>query len=85
MDFQAWHKLGKDNHSIVADPLLNDPQNLDFHFKSLKVAKKIGFVPFDYARAGVYGSEDWKNLAKLDPDLMKKYDIAVIRNAKKGY
>jgi len=84
MDFNAWQKLGKDRHSVLADPLFTDPLNLDFHFKSLKVAKNIGFVPFDYTAAGVYGTEEWKNQSMLDPDLMKKYDIAVVRNAKKG-
>ncbi|MCL6103819.1 MAG: right-handed parallel beta-helix repeat-containing protein, partial [Bacteroidetes bacterium] len=61
--FREWQKLGKDQHSLVADPLFKDPRNLDFHFKSLKVARKIGFVPFDYAKAGVYGEEEWKKLA----------------------
>jgi hypothetical protein len=39
--------------------------------------KKIGFKPFDSSQAGVYGSDDWKNLAKFDPELAKKYDAAV--------
>jgi hypothetical protein len=84
MDFSAWQKLGRDLHSVVADPLFKDPINLDFHFKSLKVAKKIGFVPFDYSRAGVYGEEVWKNLSKLDPELLRKFDEAVVRNSSKG-
>lgn len=76
MNFSAWQKLGKDRHSMVADPLFKYPQNFDFHFKSLKVAKKIDFVPFDYSKAGVSGEEEWKNLAKLDPGLMRKFDEA---------
>ncbi|MCL4482068.1 MAG: right-handed parallel beta-helix repeat-containing protein, partial [Bacteroidetes bacterium] len=82
--FREWQKLGKDRHSLVADPLFKDPQNLDFHFKSLKVARKIGFVPFDYTKAGVYGEEEWKKLAELDPGLMKKFDKAVVKNNWKG-
>ena len=84
LDFAAWQKLGKDHHSLVADPLFKDPQNLDFHLKSLKVARKIGFVPFNYTKAGVYGDQDWKNLAKLDPASMKKFDAAVVKNTWKG-
>lgn len=80
LNFSAWQKLGKDQHSLVADPLFTDPLNLDFHFKSLKVAGKIGFVPFDYTKAGVYGDENWKNLAKLDPALMRRFEVAVIKN-----
>lgn len=39
-----------------------DPENFDFRLKSLSVARKIGFVPFDYSQAGVYGSDEWKTL-----------------------
>ena len=81
IDFIAWQKLGKDQHSLVANPLFVDPQNLDFHFKSLKVAKKIGFVPFDYTKAGVYGDQVWTKKAILDPDLMRKFDEAVVKNS----
>lgn len=82
--FSEWQKAGKDPHSIIADPLFVDPQNLNFHFKSMKVAKKIGFMPFDYEKAGVYGDENWKNLAKLDPSLIKSFDEAVVKNSYKG-
>jgi len=34
--------------------------------KSRATARKIGFKPFDATAAGVYGTEDWKNLAILD-------------------
>ncbi len=84
MNFKEWQKKGKDQHSIVADPLFVDPQSLDFHFKNLKVAQKIGFKPFEYTTAGVYGDMDWKNLAKLEPGLIKKFDEAVLRNSYKG-
>lgn len=84
MSFAGWQKAGKDLHSVVADPLFVDPHNLDFHFKSRKVAKKIGFAPFDYGKAGVYGDESWKDLAKLDSSLIKSFDDAVIKNSWKG-
>ena len=51
--FAEWQKLGKDRNSIVADTLFIDPENLDFHFRSTRVACKIGFTPFDYSKSGV--------------------------------
>lgn len=62
--------MGRDLHSIVADPLFEDPENYDFRFRKRAVARKIGFVPFDYSRAGVIGSEDWKAKATVSPNWM---------------
>ena len=75
--FKDWQKSGKDIHSKISDPLFVDPSHLDFHFKNLSVAKKIKFIPFDYSKAGVYGSEEWKKLAELDQDLVKEFDKRV--------
>lgn len=72
--FSDWKKLGKDKHSIIANPLFKDPENFDFRFKSIRIAKKIGFKPFDYSKAGVYGSQEWKNKALLSKDLERKFD-----------
>jgi hypothetical protein len=76
--FADWQKSGKDVHSVIADPLFVDPAGFDFHFKKLSVAKKIKFVPFDYSRAGVYGSDEWKNLALFDKNLSDKFDETVL-------
>jgi hypothetical protein len=43
------------------------------------VANKIKFVPFDYSRAGVYGSEEWKKKAEFDPELGKEFDKVVAK------
>ncbi len=51
---------------------------MDFHFKNLSVARKINFIPFDYSKAGVYGSEEWKKLAELDKDLVREFDERVL-------
>ena len=75
--FAEWKKSGKDIHSIIADPLFVNPSTFDFHLKKNSVAKRIGFVPFDYSAAGVYGSEEWKNLAKFDAGLEIKFDNIV--------
>jgi hypothetical protein len=72
--FDEWQKSGKDLHSIIADPQFVNPEAFDFHFKNLKVTRKIKFVPFDYSKAGVYGSEAWKQLADFDPILSEKFD-----------
>jgi hypothetical protein len=75
--FTEWQKSGKDQHSVIADPIFVNPAAFDFHFKSQSVVKKIKFTPFDYSKAGVYGSEEWKKMAEFDKDLEKKFDDIV--------
>ncbi len=75
--FAEWQKSEKDQHSVIADPMFVDPAAFDFHFKNQSVAKKIKFKPFDYSKAGVYGSEEWKKLAQLDKELENKFDDIV--------
>jgi hypothetical protein len=77
--FKEWQKTGKDVHSVIADPLFVKPEAFDFHFKELSVARKIKFIPFDYSRAGVYGSDEWKKLAGFDPKLAKEFDDIVFK------
>ncbi len=75
--FKEWQKTGKDMHSTISDPLFVNPEAFDFHFKKASIAKKIKFNPFDYSRAGVYGSDEWKKLAEFDPSLTKNFDDTV--------
>jgi hypothetical protein len=72
--FKEWQKTGKDVHSVVLDPMFVDPSGFDFHLKSNSLARKIKFTPFDYSKAGVYGSQEWIELAKFDPGLAKEFD-----------
>lgn len=78
-DFEEFKRLKEDN-SIIADPLFNDPANDDYTFKSKRAIKKIGFEIFDYSKVGVYGSEAWINKAKLDEETLSRFrEAAAIR------
>ena len=59
---EEW--LAKDPGSIVADPLFVDPQNRDFRLLNNSPALALGFVPFDYSMAGVFGDEAWVQRAR---------------------
>ena len=69
IDFQGLtleerQERGWDLGSLIADPKFVDPDQYDFHLQPDSPAFKIGFQPFDYTQAGVYGEPEWLELAQ---------------------
>ena len=54
-----WQATGKDAGSIVADPGFIAPEKGNFRLRRGSPALKVGFKPFDYSNAGVYGASGW--------------------------
>jgi hypothetical protein len=77
LSFGEWKKLGRDKNSIIADPLFVDPVNYDFRFKNASIARKIKFKPFDDTQAGVYGSEEWKEKARISVELENEFNEVI--------
>jgi len=73
-DFSMWKASGKDKYSVIADPWFRNPYAGDFHFKRRHIIRKTGFVPFDYEKAGVYGTQEWKDLARFDPAMLLSFE-----------
>jgi Right handed beta helix region/GH141 insertion domain len=60
----TWAVPGRELGSVIADPLFVNAAKRDFHLRPNSPALKIGFKPFDYAQAGVYGDAAWRAEAK---------------------
>ncbi len=66
MTFEAWQASGRDTEGLAADPLFKNPARRDFRLKRGSPAAKIGFKPFDFSQAGVYGDRAWRRRATAD-------------------
>jgi hypothetical protein len=62
-DIAAWRKRGHDKKSLITDPKFVNPAKFDFRLQADSPAAKIGFKPFDFTKAGVYGDPAWRKLA----------------------
>jgi hypothetical protein len=62
-----WAVQGRELGSIIADPHFVDPERHDFRLLPDSPAFKIGFKPFDYSEAGVYGDAAWVAKARETP------------------
>lgn len=81
-EWKEWRKI-KDAHSVVANPCFKDARNDDFRFSSLKAVRRIGFTPFDASKAGVYGSEEWTDKARLDESVWEEFRQAALSRRNK--
>lgn len=78
--FKEWQKFRGEKHSVIADPMFTDAVNDDYSFRSMKNIRKIHFKKWDYTKVGVYGSDEWKNKAKMSDKLLKEFkEISGIR------
>jgi len=62
VSFAEWRELGRDQNSVVADPRFVDRDAGNFQLAENSPAAEIGFEPFDYGRAGLYGDPQWTGL-----------------------
>jgi len=65
-NFAEWQTLGRDTDGVIADPLFRNPGARDFRLRRGSPALKIGFQPFDFTRAGVYGDRSWRRRAQSE-------------------
>ena len=57
LGWEEWRKLGKDEHSLLADPLFRDAEKHDYRLKANSPALKLGFKPIPVEKIGPYQDE----------------------------
>lgn len=64
---EEWQALGREKGTLICDPGFVNAAKRDFRFRTQEAARRIGFVPFDASRAGVYGPARWRSKAQAFP------------------
>jgi len=82
--FAEWQKTGHDQNSLIAEPGFKNPRSFDFSFKKKNNARKTGFVPFDYTKAGVFGEKSWIDKSILPEEIITDFDNSVTENTKEN-
>jgi hypothetical protein len=59
-----WVVPGREQGSLIADPVFENAAENDFRLKPNSPARQLGFKPFDYSQAGVSGDAAWRAEAK---------------------
>jgi hypothetical protein len=75
--WEGWQARGRDQNSFVIDPGFADTRTNDFRPYNKEALGKIRFEVFDPTKAGVYGSEAWKQRAQLDPKIEAAFQMIV--------
>ena len=72
--FEAWRAHGKDEGSVVADPLFVDAAHDDYRLRPDSPARAIGYREWDFSECGVYGDADWVKSVRAVADALKPFD-----------
>ncbi len=55
-NWEEWHVMGKDVHSLYTDPQFMDAEHFDFSLKENSPAFQLGFKPIDMSKVGLVKS-----------------------------
>lgn len=80
--FKEWQQMGFDKNSYLIDPGFKKPLEGDFRFSNKKKYQIIKFQPFDYSKAGVYGTKEWIKKGILEKSIRSSFDKVVEENMK---
>lgn len=58
-NWAQWRAAGMDAHSVIANPMLDDPDTADFDVGAGSPALALGFVTIDDSTVGLYGEQEW--------------------------